>query len=291
MDNLSNIETIKNILKRHGFSFTKALGQNFLINSSVCPEMASLCGAEEGHGIIEIGTGIGVLTRELANRADKVVCIEIDDRLLPILDETLKDYNNIKVINKDVLKVNLKELIEEEFGDMPVSVCANLPYYITSPIIMGILESELPIKSITVMVQKEAAIRLCAEAGTRAVGAVTIAVRYFSDPQILFEVSRDSFMPSPSVDSCVIRLDVLDKPSVDVLDQKTFFRVVKGAFAQRRKTLLNTLSSTLKISKIDLTDMLNDCELKLTARAEELSMDQFAKMADWIFNFSKDKQI
>ncbi|MEG2038961.1 MAG: 16S rRNA (adenine(1518)-N(6)/adenine(1519)-N(6))-dimethyltransferase RsmA [Oscillospiraceae bacterium] len=280
MRNLSDINTIKELLRKHGFTFSKALGQNFIIDPNICPQMAEMCGADSGVGVIEIGSGIGVLTTELAQRADKVVCIELDQRLLPILNETLSDFNNITIINEDVLKVDLLKLIEEQFSGLEVVVCANLPYYITSPIIMNILEAKLPVKSITVMVQKEAAGRLCAEAGTREVGAVTIAVRYYSEPQILFGVDRTSFMPSPDVDSSVIKFDILPTPPIKVNDEKIFFKVVKAAFAQRRKTLNNTLSSSLGMSKQEIADILEKAELKPTSRAEELSMEQFATLAN-----------
>ena len=205
MDNLSNISVIKDVLARHNFTFSKALGQNFLVNPSVCPKIAEMGNAKKGFGIIEIGTGIGVLTNELAKRADKVVAIEIDDRLMPVLAETLAEYDNVKIINADVMETDLHKLIAEEFQGMDVAVCANLPYYITSPILMMLLEERLPIKSVTVMVQKEAGTRLCAPMGTRDMGAVTVAINYFSVPKLLFNVSRGSFMPSPNVDSCVVR--------------------------------------------------------------------------------------
>ena len=208
MDGLSNIGVIKDILSRHGFTFSKALGQNFLVNPTVCPRIAEMGGARPGVGIIEIGTGIGVLTNELCKRADKVVAVEIDERLKPVLDETLAEYDNFKLIISDVLKVDLGKLIKEEFEGLEVAVCANLPYYITSPIIMSLLESRLPIKSVTVMVQKEAGTRLLAKVGSRDMGAVTVAVNYYSTPKLLFNVSRGSFMPSPNVDSCVIRFDI-----------------------------------------------------------------------------------
>ena len=249
MENLSNISVIRDVLSRHGFSFSKGLGQNFLINPTVCPRMAEMGNAKPGWGIIEIGAGVGVLTAELARRADKVVCIEIDSRLLPVLDETLAEFDNIKIVNEDVLKVDLHKLIEQEFAGMPVAVCANLPYYITSPIIMNLLEAHLPIASLTVMVQKEAAARLCAEPGSREVGAVSIAVRYYSDPKILFQVSRGSFLPAPDVDSTVIRLDVRDRPPVEVGSEEQFLKVVRAAFSQRRKTLPNPLSAGLGIPK------------------------------------------
>lgn len=279
MENLSNISVIRDVLSRHGFSFSKGLGQNFLINPTVCPRMAEMGNAKPGWGIIEIGAGVGVLTAELARRADKVVCIEIDSRLLPVLDETLAEFDNIKIVNEDVLKVDLHRLIEQEFAGMPVAVCANLPYYITSPIIMNLLEAHLPIASLTVMVQKEAAARLCAEPGSREVGAVSIAVRYYSDPKILFQVSRGSFLPAPDVDSTVIRLDVRDRPPVEVGSEEQFFKVVRAAFSQRRKTLPNTLSAGLGIPKSQAIEMLEKAGIPTNLRAEQLTLDQFALLS------------
>lgn len=279
MENLSNISVIRDVLSRHGFSFSKGLGQNFLINPTVCPRMAEMGNAKPGWGIIEIGAGVGVLTAELARRADKVVCIEIDSRLLPVLDETLAEFDNIKIVNEDVLKVDLHRLIEQEFAGMPVAVCANLPYYITSPIIMNLLEAHLPITSLTVMVQKEAAARLCAEPGSREVGAVSIAVRYYSDPKILFQVSRGSFLPAPDVDSTVIRLDVRDHPPVEVGSEEQFFKVVRAAFSQRRKTLPNTLSAGLGIPKAQAIEMLEKAGIPTNLRAEQLTLDQFALLS------------
>lgn len=280
MENLSNISVIRDVLSRHGFSFSKGLGQNFLINPTVCPRMAEMGNAQPGWGMIEIGAGVGVLTAELAQRADKVVCIEIDSRLLPILDETLAEYDNIKIVNQDVLKVDLHKLIAEEFPNMPVAVCANLPYYITSPIIMNLLESRLPISSLTVMVQKEAAQRICAMPGSREVGAVSIAVRYYCEPKVLFQVSRGSFMPAPDVDSTVIRLDIRKQPEVDVKREEDFFRVVKAAFSQRRKTLSNTLSSGLSMNKTQIAELLERAGIASNLRAEQLSMQQFADIAN-----------
>ena len=231
MNRLSDIGTIKNILSRHGFTFSKSLGQNFLINPSVCPRMAELSGAGKCVGVIEIGPGIGVLTNELCKIADRVVAIELDKRLLPVLKETLAEYDNLKVINADVLEINLHKLIEDEFSGMEVVVCANLPYYITSPVIMKLLEEKLPISAITVMVQKEAAQRICAEVGSRQSGAVTVSINYYAKPEMLFPVSAGSFMPAPKVDSAVIRLNVLSEPPVKVNDEKKFFSVVKASFA------------------------------------------------------------
>ncbi len=283
MQDLSKISVIKDLLTRYGFTFSKALGQNFLINPSVCPRMAEQGGAAPGVGVIEIGTGIGVLTKELAARAQKVVCIEIDSRLLPILEETLDEFDNITIVNQAVLKVDLHQLIQREFSGMDVVVCANLPYYITSPILMYLLEARLPIRSITVMVQKEAAVRITAQPGTREVGAISLAVRYYSRPQILFPVSRGSFMPAPDVDSCVIRLDILPQPAVAVKDEATFFQVVKGALSQRRKTLVNTLSGSLSLSKGQVQQLLDRLEISPTARGEELTLEQFGQIADAIY--------
>ena len=212
MLDLSSPAVLKDLLARYGFTFSKGLGQNFLINPTVCPRMAELGGAAPGVGMLEIGAGIGVLTAELARRADKVVCIEIDSRLLPILDETLAGFTNVRIVNDDVLKVDLPALLAAEFPGQKVAVCANLPYYITSPILMHLLESRLPLSSITVMIQKEAAARLTAEPGSREVGAISIALRYYCVPRVLFPVSRGSFLPSPDVDSTVIRLDIPRRP-------------------------------------------------------------------------------
>ena len=284
---LSNIGTIKEILGKYGFTFSKSLGQNFLINPSVCPRMAEYGGAEKGVGVIEVGPGIGVLTCELAKRADKVVAVELDKRLLPVLDETLAEFDNVKVVNDDILKIDLKKLIEEEFNGMEVVVCANLPYYITSPVIMKLLEDRLPIKSLTVMVQKEAAQRICAEVGTRQSGAVTVAVNYYSTPQLLFNVSAGSFMTAPKVDSAVIRLDILEEPRVKLSDEKLFFRIIKSAFGQRRKTLSNSLSSGLSLPKSDVISALENAGVPANYRAEQLTMQQLADIANAVADITE----
>lgn len=284
MDNLTDIGVIKDILSRHGFSFSKALGQNFLVNPSVCPRIAELGGAEKGVGAIEIGTGVGVLTHELAKRADKVVAIEIDSRLIPVLKETLGEHNNVTIINDDVMKLDLHKVIKEHFQGMDVVLCANLPYYITSPIIMMLLESRLPLKSITVMVQKEAGTRLCAEMGTREAGAVTAAVRYYSEPELLFNVSRGSFMPSPNVDSCVIKLNVHKDGGFKAEDEEFFFKTVRGAFSQRRKNLLNSLSSSMGIEKARVTEAVAAADISPNARPEQLSMEDFLRLAETLKN-------
>lgn len=280
MDNLTNINVIKDILSRHGFSFSRALGQNFLINPSVCPKIAEMGNAQKGWGVLEIGAGVGVLTRELALRADKVVSVEIDGRLIPVLEETLADCGNVTVINEDVMKADLAAITAEHFPGLKVAVCANLPYYITSPIIMNLLESRLPIECITVMVQKEAGVRLCAEPGSREAGAVSAAVRYYAEPKMLFNVSRGSFMPAPNVDSCVIRLDIKKDPPVKVSDEKLYFRVVRGAFSQRRKTLVNSLSSALGIPKAEAAEAIKAAGLPENIRPEQLALEDFAAVSE-----------
>lgn len=280
MNNLSDISVIKSVLSRHGFTFSKALGQNFIINPGVCPRIAEEGGAGEGVGVLEVGAGIGVLTAELAKRASKVVCVELDTRLLPVLDETLGEFDNVKIINGDILKVDLHRILEDEFGNMPVIVCANLPYYITSPVIMRLLESRLRIDSVTVMVQKEAAVRLCADVGSRDSGAVTVAVNYYAEAQKLFDVSRGSFMPSPNVDSAVIRLDILKNPPIEVSDEKFFFSMVKAAFSQRRKTASNGISAGMGISKPTVIEAIEAADLSPTVRAEALTMEQLGRLCE-----------
>ena len=280
MEALTNRKVIRELMEKHGFRFSKALGQNFIINPSVCPRIAQMGGAAPGVGVIEIGAGIGVLTAELARRAGKVVCVEIDSRLLPILGETLGEFSNVTIINEDVMKADLAGIIAREFPGMEVVVCANLPYYITSPILMSLLERRLPIRSITVMVQREAARRICAPPGTRDAGAISCAVRYYSEPQVLFQVSRGSFMPAPEVDSTVIRLDIHREPPVSVKDEALLFAVIRGAFSQRRKTLLNTLSSSLGLEKEAARELLEGAGIPPGARAEALTLEQFAAIAD-----------
>ncbi len=277
--NLTNIGTVKEILSRHGFSFSKGLGQNFIINPDICPKIAENGNACKGFGVLEIGTGIGVLTAELAKRADKVTAVEIDNRLLPILEETLADFDNVKIINEDVMKCDLHKLIEEEFGGLRVAVCANLPYYITSPIIMMLLESRLPIESITVMVQKEAAQRLCAKVGTRESGAITVGVNYYGTVKNLFGVSRGSFMPAPNVDSAVIRIDLNGEHRLDEESERFFFRVVKAGFSQRRKTLANSLASVMGIPKDRVYSALTGLGLPEAARIEQLDMEQLIALS------------
>lgn len=279
---LTNIGVIKDLFERHGFSFTKSLGQNFLINPTICPKIAEMGGCKSGVCALEIGTGVGVLTQELAKRCDKVVAVEIDTGLKPILEETLAEYDNVEVVFADVMETDLRALIEEKFGDSEVVVCANLPYYITSPVIMRVLEERLPVKALTVMVQKEAADRICAKPGTRDCGALSCGVSYYSEPKLLFRVNRGSFMPSPNVDSAVIRLDIKENNGLDVKDEKLFFRIVRSAFSQRRKQIINPLSGELGIAKAELTELFAAAGIKQTARAEELTLKDYAALCEKI---------
>lgn len=279
MPTLTDPAVIKELLQRHGFSFSRALGQNFIINPGICPRMAELGGAAPGVGVLEIGPGFGVLTAELCRRAEKVVAIELDDRLPPILAETLAEFRNITIVPGDAMELDLAALIREHFAGMPVVVCANLPYYITSPIIMRLLEQPLPIRALTVMVQKEAAVRITAAPGTRECGAISAAVWYYSTPQMLFSVSRGSFMPAPAVDSAVIRLDIPEVLPPDTPSKEDFFRVVRAGFGQRRKTLLNALSAGLCMEKDGVRQLLAAATLPESTRAEQVTLAQWKALA------------
>lgn len=281
MYNLSDINTVKAILTRHGFTFSKSLGQNFLVDPEVCPRMAEYAVTDENTGVIEIGAGVGVLTAELLKRAKKVVSIELDKRLLPVLGETLADFDNFEVVNDDILKVDLHALIKERFADCAsVVICANLPYYITSPVIMKLLGDRLPVDRIIVMVQREAADRLTAEVGSRESGAITVAVRYYSTAEKLFDVSHECFVPSPKVDSAVIGLTPLKEPTARIDDEKFFFNTVKAVFMQRRKTAVNSISSIMGIPKQTVTEVLVSLGFPPTVRAEALSFDELCALSN-----------
>lgn len=278
---LSDVGTVRAILSRHGFSVSKSLGQNFLIDPDVCPQMAAQAVESPDDGVLEIGPGVGVLTAQLCRRAKKVVAIELDRRLLPVLSETLSAFRNVEIISGDVLKLDLQALLREKFADCKrVSVCANLPYYITSPVIMRLLEERLPLAQIVVMVQKEAAERLCAEVGTREAGAVTAAVRYYAQADELFFVPRTSFFPAPKVDSAVIRLRLRSEPECKPADEAFFFRLVKAAFAQRRKTAQNGIAAGLGLPKEQVAAALETLGLPADVRAEKIPMPQLVALAD-----------
>lgn len=282
---LTDLSVIKRVMGEHSVTFSKGLGQNFLVNPTVCPRMADAVreSTDKPIGVLEIGAGVGVLTKELLERCEKVVCVELDTRLFPVLEDTLSGYDNLTLINGDILKIDLQQVIKEHFEGMEVFVCANLPYYITSPVIMRLLEENLPFNKIIVMVQKEAGDRLCAKVGSRESGAVTVAVNYYAEAKKLFDVSRGSFFPSPKVDSCVIGLDLIKKGNYDVNDETLFFKMIKSAFAQRRKTILNSVSSGMNIPKDKISLAIENAGLSPTARAEALTMEELVTLANKIY--------
>lgn len=274
----------RGILEKYGFSFKKSLGQNFLIDTNILKKIVDIAGLNNEMGAIEIGPGIGALTEQLARNSKRVVAFEIDQRLLPILDETLSPYPNVKIIHQDVLKANVKEVMEAEFKDIAdVMVVANLPYYVTTPIIMKLLEEQLPIRGIVVMLQKEVADRISAKPGTKDYGSLSIAIQYYTEAETVMVVPKTVFVPQPNVDSAVIKLTKRDKPAVDVKDESFFFQVTKASFAQRRKTLLNNLTSQLqdgKQKKEEIIAVLNSCGIDPVRRGETLSLEEFARLSN-----------
>ena len=271
---LTNPTQIKALLERHNFHFSKTFGQNFLITARIPEKIAESAQIDENTTVLEIGPGIGCLTQCLAKRAKKVVTVEIDDRLIPILQETLGAFDNVQVVHNDILKTDLKTLFA---GEEKLAVCANLPYNITTPILVYLLESGLKFESITVMVQKEVAQRFCAEKGSKDYGAITLFLNYYTKPKLLFPVAAGNFLPKPRVDSAVLRLQAIDPP-VDT-DPKELFRIVRGAFSMRRKTLQNTLAS-IGISKGKTAKALEELSLSPSARGEELGLQEYAALAE-----------
>lgn len=273
---------IKKIMEENGIRFRKEYGQNFLIDPTVPERIADECADTAERLILEIGPGIGCLTQELCLRYKKVLAVEIDKGLIPVLGETLREYGNVTVLNDDVMEVDLPALVAREAEGLPVSVAANLPYYITTPILMRLLESGVPFDSITVMVQKEVADRLTAMPGSADYGAITAVLGYYGAARRLFTVSAGSFMPAPKVDSAVIRLDLYKEKPICPADESLFFRVIKGAFEQRRKTLLNALAAKLGMPKDVLLAAFAEAELASDIRGERLSTAAFAALADAI---------
>lgn len=282
---LTSPAVIKSIREKFGFSFKKGLGQNFLTSQEVIDKITDA--ADVSDGVLEIGPGFGVLTKSLAENAPKVVSVEIDSRLNEILEYTLSDFDNVKIINSDVLKTDLHRLIREEFCGKRISVAANLPYYITTPIITRLLEEKLDIKNIVVMVQKEVACRMQAKPSTKDYGAITLLCRYYTKPSIVTDVPAGLFVPPPKVDSAVLKLEILPEPSVKVLDEKTFFKTVKAAFSQRRKTLLNCLSASFPIPKEVLSQILISADIEPSRRGETLDINEFGALSDKIFDYIK----
>ncbi|WP_026574042.1 16S rRNA (adenine(1518)-N(6)/adenine(1519)-N(6))-dimethyltransferase RsmA [Bacillus sp. UNC438CL73TsuS30] len=279
------------ILEKYGFSFKKSLGQNFLIDTNILRKIVEFANITEDTGTIEIGPGIGALTEQLARRSKKVVAFEIDQRLLPILKDTLDPYSNVKVIHQDVLKADVKEVIKDEFQTIDdLMVVANLPYYVTTPIIMKILEEHLPIRGIVVMLQKEVADRISASPGTKDYGSLSIAVQYYTEAETVMIVPKTVFVPQPNVDSAVIRLTRRTTPAVTVKDEGFFFQVTRASFAQRRKTLLNNLTSQLpdgKQKKEQILEALGGCGIDPTRRGETLSLEEFGRLCDALYPYFK----
>ncbi|MEA4920152.1 MAG: 16S rRNA (adenine(1518)-N(6)/adenine(1519)-N(6))-dimethyltransferase RsmA [Clostridiaceae bacterium] len=279
---LCDISFIKVLLAKHGFSFSKGLGQNFLCDASVPRSIAESAGLDQQTGVLEVGPGIGTLTVELCQRAGKVVAVELDKRLPDVLKDTLADFDNVTVVSADILKTDIPALVKEHFGECKrVVACANLPYYITSPAVAALIDSKC-FETVTVMVQKEVALRICAEPGTSDYGAFTPYIAYNAAASIVLEVGRESFIPSPKVDSAVVRLDMYSEPPVKLKDEKMFFCVIKAAFAQRRKTLLNCLGAAFggTMTKDELKSCIEQCGLSPSARGETLNIAQFAALAD-----------
>ncbi len=285
---LFSVKSIHEILGRHGFKFSKSLGQNFLTERTVCEKIVEYSQIGHEDYVLEVGPGIGSLTSELAYSAKKVVTVEIDRALLPVLDETLASFDNIKVVNEDIMKCDLANLVKSEFSGEKPKVCANLPYYITTPIISYLIESKL-FSSITTMIQKEVAYRICANAGTSDYGAFSVYVQYYTEPELLFVVDKECFVPQPKVQSAVVRLNIREKPPVSPKSEKLFFKVVKASFAQRRKQLINSLFSEFKsiMSKEQIADILAALGHKATVRGEELTIQDFSNISDMILSYYK----
>lgn len=279
---LTNISVIKDLLARHGFHFSKSKGQNFLTQAWVPQRIAEEAGVNESCGVLEIGPGMGPLTQQLCLRAGKVVAVEVDQKLRPVLAETLGEFDNLEIIFDDVLKQDISALVKEKFGDLHPKACANLPYYITSDILAALLEAKC-FETVTVMVQKEVAQRICAKPGTEAYGAFTVFCQYHAEPQILFDVPAGCFIPQPKVTSAVLHLTVRKEPVCPICDEKLFFRTVRASFANRRKTLVNGLMGAFgQLGKQTLLECITDCGLPENVRGETLSIAKFAALADRI---------
>ena len=285
---LSNPTETKAVLDMFGFSFAKKYGQNFRIDGNIVSNIVKNAGITKEDTVLEIGPGIGTMTQVLCEQAKNVIAVEIDKRLIDVLTFTLRDYDNVTVINSDILKCNIEELCKQYSSNGRLKVVANLPYYITTPIIMELLEknNNSVIESITVMIQKEVAERLGAEPGNKDYGAITLSINYYSDANIVMTVPASCFMPRPNVDSAVIRMDIYDKPPVATKDEVKMFKVIKAAFSQRRKTLVNSVSSSTDIAKETILKSLNEMGLSESVRGETLSLEQFAELSDRIIENS-----
>ena len=282
MEKLSNPQRTIEVIKKYEFCFQKKFGQNFLIDGHVLDKIIAGAGVTKDDMVLEIGPGIGTMTQYLAEAAGKVVAVEIDRNLLPILQETLADYDNVKVIHADVLSLDLEKLVQEENGGRPIKVVANLPYYITTPIIMALFEQHVPLANVTVMVQKEVAARMKSGPGSKDYGALSLAVQYYAEPYIVANVPCNCFLPRPNVDSAVIRLTRYEEPPVQVKDEKMLFKIIRASFNQRRKTLQNGLnnSSELNFTKDQIAAAIAEAGFSPSVRGEALTLEQFAKLTD-----------
>ena len=282
MEKLSNPQRTIEVIKKYEFCFQKKFGQNFLIDGHVLDKIIAGAGVTKDDMVLEIGPGIGTMTQYLAEAAGKVVAVEIDRNLLPILQETLADYDNVKVIHADVLSLDLEKLVQEENGGRPIKVVANLPYYITTPIIMALFEQHVPLANVTVMVQKEVAARMKSGPGSKDYGALSLAVQYYAEPYIVANVPCNCFMPRPNVDSAVIRLTRYEEPPVQVKDEKMLFKIIRASFNQRRKTLQNGLNNSyeLNFTKDQIAAAIAEAGFSPSVRGEALTLEQFAKLTD-----------
>lgn len=279
---LCNRRNIEALLARHGFRFSKSMGQNFLIEDWVPRDTAEACGADESIGVLEVGPGIGPLTRELAKRAGKVVSVELDHRLYPVLAETMAGFDNFTLVEGDIMKQDLSALVAEHFDGLRPVLCANLPYNITTPVLTKCVESRC-FDSLTVLIQKEVAQRICAEAGTAEYGAFTVLMQYYTAPQMLFTVPASCFLPAPKVTSAVIHCPVRKTPPVEVVSESALWRTVKAGFALRRKTLVNSLQTGYQLPKERLAEIVTDCGLSPTVRGERLTLEDFARLTNALF--------
>ena len=287
---LSSHKATMEIVKKHDFKFTKSLGQNFLIDDNIIDKIVDGSLAGQGDKVIEVGPGIGTLTRELASRSEKVMVVEIDKKLIPILGDTLSDFDNVTIVNEDIMKADIKDLIDKNLDGGPVKLVANLPYYITTPIIMRFLEEDINVTDIVVMVQKEAAERMNANPGKKDFGALSVAVQFYCDTEIVAKVPRHLFVPQPNVDSIVIALRVRPERKYKVEDEDLFFKIVKASFGQRRKTLLNSLTSMGILDKTDISAVLSVAGIDEKRRGETLSLEEFARLSDCMHSRIKELQ-
>ena len=290
MDRLSSHKATKEVVQKHNFKFSKSLGQNFLIDTNVIDRILEGARVQEGDYVIEVGPGIGTLTKEMGRTAEKVVAIEIDKTLIPILEETLADFPNIEVINQDILKVNVQELVKEKLNGGPVKLIANLPYYITTPIVMKFLEEDIPVTDIVVMVQKEVADRMNAQPNSKDYGALSVAVQYYCDTEIVAKAPRHMFMPQPNVDSTVIGLHVREEKKYNVDNEDIFFKTVKASFGQRRKTLLNSLGGLGFLSKDQIKLALQEANIDEKRRGETLSIEEFASLSNAVNRINNESK-